>query len=98
VGPRAVLDAVKRKIPSPRRESNPRYNDMREIHAMKEANVLFVLFTPLKIANSLLRSKVKGKGKVSLCLTKYHAMKTYWEGGGIVPRIHNFGTIKVTCC
>jgi hypothetical protein len=23
-GPRAVLDAVKRKIPSPRRESNPR--------------------------------------------------------------------------
>jgi hypothetical protein len=24
---------------------------------------------------------------VSLCLTKHHAMKTYWGSGGIVPRI-----------
>jgi hypothetical protein len=22
-----------------------------------------------------------------LCLTKHHAMKTYWESGGIAPRI-----------
>jgi hypothetical protein len=25
--------------------------------------------------------------KLSLCLTKHHTMKTYWENGGIVPRI-----------
>jgi hypothetical protein len=24
---------------------------------------------------------------VSLCLTKHHAMKTYWRSGGIAPRI-----------
>jgi len=25
------------------------------------------------------KAKVKVKGKVILCLTKHHAMKTYWE-------------------
>jgi len=29
--------------------------------------------------------------KLSLCLTKQHAMKAYW-GEGIVPRILNLGT------
>jgi hypothetical protein len=24
---------------------------------------------------------------LSLCLTKHHAMKTYWWSGGIAPRI-----------
>jgi hypothetical protein len=24
---------------------------------------------------------------LSLCLTKHHAMKTYWGSGGIAPRI-----------
>jgi len=24
-----------------------------------------------------------GDGKLSLCLTKHHAMKTYWGSGGI---------------
>jgi hypothetical protein len=28
----------------------------------------------------------------SLCLTKHHAMKTYWESGCIVPRILDIGT------
>jgi len=28
----------------------------------------------------------------SLCLTKYHAMKTYWGNGVIDPRIRNLGT------
>jgi hypothetical protein len=28
-----------------------------------------------------------GKAKSPLCLSKHHAMKTYWESGGIVPRI-----------
>jgi hypothetical protein len=30
--------------------------------------------------------KVKVKVQLSLCLTKYHVMKTYW-GGGMAPRI-----------
>jgi hypothetical protein len=32
------------------------------------------------------------KTKSSLCLTKHHAMKTYWGSGGIAPRIVDFGT------
>jgi hypothetical protein len=32
------------------------------------------------------------KVKLSLCLTKHHAMNTYWESGGIAPRILNLGT------
>jgi hypothetical protein len=33
----------------------------------------------------------KGKGKIqiklSLCFFEHHAMKAYWENGGIAPRI-----------
>jgi hypothetical protein len=47
--------------------------------------------------------KVKAKGKLSLCLTKYHvmnthpllrhhAMKIYWGNGGTSPHILNLGT------
>jgi len=32
--------------------------------------------------------KVEVKLELSLCLTKYHAMKTYFGSGGIAPRIH----------
>jgi len=32
---------------------------------------------------------VKGK---SLCLTKHHAMRTYWGSEGIAPRILHLGT------
>jgi len=35
----------------------------------------------------------KVKVKLSLCLTKHHAMKTYWGSWGIVPRILNLCTI-----
>jgi hypothetical protein len=35
---------------------------------------------------------VKVKVKLSLCLTKHHAMKTYWGSGGITPRILDLGT------
>jgi hypothetical protein len=31
--------------------------------------------------------KLKVKVKLSLCLTKHHAMKAYWWSGGIAPRI-----------
>jgi hypothetical protein len=34
----------------------------------------------------------KIKVKLSLCLTKHHAMKTYWRNGGISPRILDLGT------
>jgi hypothetical protein len=34
----------------------------------------------------------KGKKlKLSLCLTKHHAMETYWGSGGIGPRIPDLG-------
>jgi hypothetical protein len=37
--------------------------------------------------------KVKGKKvKLPLCLTKRHAMKTYWGSGSIAPRILDLGT------
>jgi hypothetical protein len=32
------------------------------------------------------------KVKLSLCLTKHRAMKTYWGSGGIAPRILDLGT------
>jgi len=34
---------------------------------------------------------LKGKGKVALCLTKHHAMKTYCRSGGIAPHILDLG-------
>jgi hypothetical protein len=44
------------------------------------------------INKKLMIIKVKIKGKVSLCLTKHHAMETYWGSGGIGPRILDLGT------
>jgi len=35
---------------------------------------------------------VKVQINLSLCLTKHHAMNTYWRSGGIFPRILNLGT------
>jgi hypothetical protein len=35
---------------------------------------------------------VKVKVKLSLCLTKHHAMKTYWGSGCIAPLILDLGT------
>jgi len=34
----------------------------------------------------------KVKVKLSLCLTKHHAMKTYWGRAGIAPRILDLDT------
>jgi len=34
-----------------------------------------------------------GKVKLSLCLTKHHAMKTYWGSGGTTPHILDLSTI-----
>jgi hypothetical protein len=40
-------------------------------------------------ANNRKRSKDENeiKVKLSLCLTKHHAMRTYWGRKGIAPRI-----------
>jgi hypothetical protein len=35
---------------------------------------------------------IKLKVKFSLRLTKHHAMKTYWESGGIAPCVLDLGT------
>jgi hypothetical protein len=40
----------------------------------------------------MIDSGLKGKVKLFLCLTKHHAMKTYWRSGGIAPRILELGT------
>jgi hypothetical protein len=39
-------------------------------------------------AHILMQQKVK----LSLCLTKHHAMKMYWGSGGIAPRTIDLGT------
>jgi hypothetical protein len=36
--------------------------------------------------------QMKVKGKLSLCLTKHHAMKAFCGSGGIAPRILDLGT------
>jgi hypothetical protein len=40
---------------------------------------------------ALVKVKIKVKVKFSLVLTKYHAMNTYCESGGMAPRILNLG-------
>jgi hypothetical protein len=35
---------------------------------------------------------IKVKVKLSMCLTKHHAMKTYWGSGGIAPHILDLGS------
>jgi hypothetical protein len=38
------------------------------------------------------KGKVKEEVKLSLFLTKHHAMKTYWGSGDITPNIINLST------
>jgi hypothetical protein len=53
----------------------------------------FKIVSPLRLLPfSLLRPPdTKVKVKLSLCLTKHHAVKTYWGSGGISPCILNLG-------
>jgi hypothetical protein len=45
------------------------------------------------VALSLMYKQGKGKGKaVPVLFTEHHAMKAYWESGGITPHILDFGT------
>jgi hypothetical protein len=45
---------------------------------------------PIKYLYQCWNNKVNVK--LSLCLTKHHAMKTYWENGCTAPRILDLGT------
>jgi hypothetical protein len=73
VGPRAVLDAVvKRKIPSSRRESNPRTPIVQPV-AQRYTDIII---------------KGNGKVvPMLLLLTEHHAIKAYWWSGGIAQLI-----------
>jgi hypothetical protein len=53
--------------------------------ARKEVQFLTRTWQAARCNSSSLELKVKVK--LSLCLTKYHAMKTYWESAGIAPLI-----------
>jgi hypothetical protein len=69
----------------------------RDHQASYAMNILVSLFPDVKrpereTDHPLSSSKVKVKVKLSLCLTKHHAMKTYWGSGGIAPRILDLGT------
>jgi hypothetical protein len=82
VVPRAVLDALmKRKIPSPRRESKPR-TLVCNINSCQMNFKVTVKF-PMWLSTTTLR-------RVS-CLIKHYAIKTCWGNGVIAPRILNLG-------
>jgi hypothetical protein len=50
---------------------------------IRESEVVYMVFWGLVFREV--------KVKVSLCLTKHHAMKTYWVSGGVAPRILDLG-------
>jgi len=51
-----------------------------KLHLLSNLHVIFMCI------------KVNGKVKLSLLLTKHHAMKTYWGSEDIAPRILNLDT------
>jgi hypothetical protein len=93
VGPRTVLDAVvKRKIPSPRRESNPRTPIVQPV-AQRYTDWAITAHNNNNKCAKLLFCNIQHLSKwikvnLSLCLIKHNAMKTY-EGGRIAPCIVN---------
>jgi hypothetical protein len=56
---------------------------------LREIGMVWTGFVWLRIANS---GGLFVKVKLFLCLTKHHAMKTYWGIGSIAPCIFNLGT------
>jgi hypothetical protein len=79
VGPRAILNAVvKKKIPSPCRESNSRTPIVQPIaQCYTDWAIMALLTCKVKV-------NVKVKRYISLCSTKHHAIEKHWEGGGIL--------------
>jgi hypothetical protein len=66
-------------------------NDLKKINEL-ERNSKNENITDLCRGKNEFKKGVKVKVKLSLFLTKHHAMKTYWGSGGIVPRILDLGT------
>jgi hypothetical protein len=71
---------------------------MRECTCLENAELgirskKFILFIQVFCYGNVQFVQLRGKVNFSLCLTKHHTMKTYWDGGGIAPRSLNFGTI-----
>jgi hypothetical protein len=58
-----------------------------EDHYISAGICEFRLSVHLMVLGGGLQEDGKIKGKVSLLLTKHHAMKTYWGSGGVAPRI-----------
>jgi hypothetical protein len=72
---------------------------VRSQHPLPCLPLSFLLLSFLYLHNSLLSSvtfirlSINIKVKLSLCLTKQHAMNAYWGNGGIAPCILNLGPI-----
>jgi hypothetical protein len=58
----------------------------------KEVRNFLTSWVTISFSRNTLLQGVRVKVKLSLCLTKPHAMKTCWESGGIVPHILDLGT------
>jgi hypothetical protein len=54
--------------------------------------LLFVITNKYLFILIMYYAALKLKVKLSLCLTKHHATKTYRGSGGIAPRILDLGT------
>jgi predicted transcriptional regulator len=55
-------------------------------YSNKECYIVSEQITKQKSVSQSKVNKVK-KGKVPVLSTEHHAMKAYWESGGIAPRI-----------
>jgi hypothetical protein len=68
-------------------------NENDSLHEISNDNwVRVVNFATTKTLPTVQCLHMRNKVKLSLCLTKYHAMKTYWGSGGIAPLILDLGT------
>jgi hypothetical protein len=57
-----------------------------------EGAIIIIIIIIIIITTIITTTTKTTKVKLSLCLTKHHAMKTYWGSGGIAPRILDLGT------
>jgi hypothetical protein len=63
---------------------------MNSIPFTRDAYISFLIYDVLYL--NMVKVKVKVKVNLSLCLTKHHAMKTYWRSGGITSHILDLST------
>jgi hypothetical protein len=58
------------------------------VHSISFSFIILITFGE---AHKILSSNCASSTSFPLCLTKHHAMKTYWGSGGVAPRILNLG-------